>query len=87
MSVLETTAKAIFDSLGGLECKADWDKQPESVKEVFRKKAAPGSFNHHYGANLVWMVRGNGTPVIYKSMTGSHRLKRDWEIKKGSKHG
>lgn len=86
MTVNEDTARQLFDSLGGPDCKADWDKQPERIKDVFRKKATPNpegfKIEHHYGANLVWLIRADGTAVIYKSMTGSHRRKRDWEVNK-----
>lgn len=81
---LEITAKQLFDSLGGPGCKADWNKQPEHLKDVWRLKATPSEtgskIEYHYGANIVWLIRQDGTAHIYTPMTGRHAVKRDWDI-------
>lgn len=86
MNVLENTAEAMFNSLAGPGCRADWNKQPEHIKDVWRNKAKPDEngpkIEFHYGANLVWLIRQDGTPCIYQSMTGRHRVNRDWKIRK-----
>lgn len=86
MTVNEVTARQLFDSLGGPGCKADWTKQPEHIKDVFRKKATPNpdgpKIEFHYGANLVWLIRGDGTAVIYTPMTDGYRRKHEWKVNK-----
>lgn len=81
---LEITAKQLFDSLGGPGCKADWNKQPEHLKDVWRRKATPSEtgskIEYHYGANTAWLIREDGTAIICKPMTGKHEIQYRWKV-------
>lgn len=66
MSNLECVAKDIFEILSRPENKARWSKQPEHIKEIFRKKAMPKSVFFHCGSNMVFKVTEKGQLITWK---------------------
>lgn len=86
MDIREQTAREMFDSLGGDGIRTpDWNKQPEHLKDIWRRKATPNpngpKIEFHYGADRVWLIRPDGTLVTYLSWTGGRRVKHEHEIR------
>jgi hypothetical protein len=68
------TAQQLFELMGGDSGKLDgpppaWDKQPEHLKDVFRAKVKPGNRFYHYGLNVVFAIRGDGSLYSFSPMT------------------
>lgn len=76
--MIEATARAIFDKLseGTPKRTPDWDKQPEHLKDVFRRKVVAGNRWYHYGANLAFIVRGDLTLATYTPFTERLAMKQ-----------
>jgi hypothetical protein len=87
--VIEATARAIFDKLseGTPKRTPSWDKQPEHLKDVFRRKVIAGNRWYHYGANLVFIIRGDLTLASYTPFTERLAMKQFNGAPPGPRYG
>ena len=88
MSILEQTAREMFDSMGGDGVRVpNWNIQPEHLKDRWREKARPNpngpKIEFHPGSNRVWLIRQNGTLVTYIDWTTGRRAKHELAVRRG----